>query len=169
MKKSVFIILTLWFTIIVTFVATQEYTLINGREVLLETVPVDPRDLFRGDYVILNYKIAQVSKYNNIEDNKTVYLPLKIHPNNVASARQITEYIPKDSFFIKGKMGNCPSVIPFFSSGRCINFGIESYFVKEHTGRELETNLRNGALVKVSIDRFGNAKVKGFVKGENAN
>lgn len=30
----------------------------NGKEVLLKTVPVDPRDLLRGDYVILSYDIS---------------------------------------------------------------------------------------------------------------
>jgi hypothetical protein len=30
----------------------------DGREVLLKVEPVDPRDLLRGDYVILNYEIS---------------------------------------------------------------------------------------------------------------
>ena len=39
-----------------TFV--QERVLAGGKVVLLETRPVDPRDLLRGDYVILNYRIT---------------------------------------------------------------------------------------------------------------
>ena len=31
----------------------------NGREVVLEVIPVDPRSLFRGDYVILGYDISR--------------------------------------------------------------------------------------------------------------
>ena len=34
-------------------VARQEYGLARGATALLETRPVDPRDLLRGDYVIL--------------------------------------------------------------------------------------------------------------------
>ena len=33
--------------------------LANGREVVLDVVPVDPRSLFRGDYVILGYDISR--------------------------------------------------------------------------------------------------------------
>ena len=33
--------------------------LANGREVVLEVIPVDPRSLFRGDYVILGYDISR--------------------------------------------------------------------------------------------------------------
>src|SRR5690606_35209140 len=32
----------------------------NGREVRLAVVPVDPRDLLRGDYVILSYPISRL-------------------------------------------------------------------------------------------------------------
>ena len=38
----------------------QERALTNGKVVLLETRPVDPRDLLRGDYLTLNYKISDV-------------------------------------------------------------------------------------------------------------
>ena len=31
----------------------------NGREIVLDVIPVDPRSLFRGDYVILSYAISQ--------------------------------------------------------------------------------------------------------------
>lgn len=33
----------------------------SGTEVLLKTAPVDPRDLLRGDYVILTYDISTIS------------------------------------------------------------------------------------------------------------
>lgn len=36
------------------------YTLTNGTEFLLKTKPVDPTDLFRGDYVILDYEISEI-------------------------------------------------------------------------------------------------------------
>ena len=32
----------------------------NGREIVLPIVPVDPRSLFRGDYVILSYPVSSV-------------------------------------------------------------------------------------------------------------
>src|SRR5664279_3810970 len=41
-------------------VATQEYAFAHGRAVLLETQPVDPRDMLSGDYLMLNYKISDV-------------------------------------------------------------------------------------------------------------
>ena len=33
----------------------------NGREIVLPIIPVDPRSLFRGDYVILDYPVTAVA------------------------------------------------------------------------------------------------------------
>src|SRR5580704_4462697 len=41
-------------------VVTQEYALAHGQTILLETRPVDPRDMLSGDYLMLNYKISDV-------------------------------------------------------------------------------------------------------------
>ena len=39
----------------------QARPLVTGDTILLRVVPVDPRDLFRGDYVILSYDFSRVS------------------------------------------------------------------------------------------------------------
>jgi len=55
-------------------VAVQERALAVGQVILLETRPVDPRDLLRDDYVILNYKIS------NIPTNRLSPLPTNALP-----------------------------------------------------------------------------------------
>ena len=164
LKKMTQIILIIWLVITSCFVLKSEYTLNTGRSVLLKTVPVDPRDILMGDYVILNYEISQFPNYRRhiFEYNKPIYVKLGLNDDNIAYIDRITEEKPKN-LFLKGTMASCPSTIPLFRSGRCISYGIESYYVKEHEGRKLERDLTNGTLVEVSIDRHGSAKVKGFV------
>ena len=41
--------------LILAMVFQRAAILRDGKEVRLEVVPVDPRDLFRGDYVVLGY------------------------------------------------------------------------------------------------------------------
>ena len=50
---------------IVVFGAYQEFLVQTGTQVTLRTIPVDPRDLFRGEYVDLRYDIStlHVSEY----------------------------------------------------------------------------------------------------------
>jgi uncharacterized membrane-anchored protein len=61
MKTNILLlVLALQTTFLVATVAVQECKLHSGEVVLLETVPVDPRDYLRGDYVTLSYKISTV-------------------------------------------------------------------------------------------------------------
>lgn len=156
MKKPVIIIMCLWAAIVLEFTSVQEYALHTGQEVLLKTIPVDPRDLIRGDYVILNYEIAQLKRDSGFKWNDTVYVSLNVDENNIATVSEISKTKPSKPLFMKGTVK--------YSWRQGIEFGIESYFVKEGTGRELENQLRDGALVKVAITKNGFAKVKGFVK-----
>ena len=157
MSKKILPIISLWFLITFCWVLKNEYTLNTGREVLLETVPVDPRDLFMGDYVILSFKISQpnfylLKKYNK---EKPVYVYLEVKEKNIARYSKMSQIEPElhdKGLYIKGKIKN-----------NRIIYGIENYYVKEKTGKILEKELRNGALVKVKIDKYGNAKVIGFV------
>ena len=57
----------LFFTVVVAqvagllaFTGVREAALARGREVVLQTVPVDPRSLLQGDYAILDYEIARL-------------------------------------------------------------------------------------------------------------
>ena len=163
LKKSTIIICIVWALIILTGIIKNEIILHNGREVLLKTVPVDPRDLLMGDYVILNYEVGQVPSYYEYKPNSEVYTILKTDKNNIAKIDEISYKKPSSKLFLKGKFTECDTVIPFWKNGHCIKYGIESYYVKEHTGRKLEKDLQDGALVNVVIDKNGNAKVKGFV------
>ena len=47
--------------LILAIVVQRAAILRNGQEARLEVVPVDPRDLFRGDYVVLDYRIGTVN------------------------------------------------------------------------------------------------------------
>lgn len=160
-NKVLLLIGILWLIIIVGFITTKEFTLRTGEQILLKTVPVDPRDLFRGDYVILRYEISTLnlnkvpSDYLYFESRDKVYValqkengygvPLKIYKNNPA----------KKILFIKG------IVKDIHEKELLVEYGIESYFVPEGKGKEIEKIIRDKKLdAKVLIDRFGNAAIK---------
>ena len=166
LKKLTIIVCSVWLCIISFSVIKNEIILNTGREVLLKTLPVDPRDILMGDYVILNYEIAQVRPYKlkgGVKTGKYVYVTLTTDRNNVAEIKDMS-YDKPSKPYIKGKIGGCDTTIPLYKNGSCIKYGIESYYVKEDTGHEWERKLRDGMLVRVVIDRYGNAKIKGFKK-----
>jgi len=46
---------------IVAFGVYQEFVLRTGTQITLQTTPIDPRDLFRGEYVVLRYEISTLT------------------------------------------------------------------------------------------------------------
>lgn len=58
--KSVVSVIIFWTVLLFGFVLTKEYTLSEGEEILLKIAPKDPRDLFRGDYVVLTFDINEI-------------------------------------------------------------------------------------------------------------
>lgn len=159
-KNSFFIIGVFWLILIFGFISIKEFTLRTGREVLLKTTPVDPRDLFRGDYVILAYDISTLNLDNILADRvgfgvkDRVYVSLDTK-TEYAIPQMIYSSRPKnEALFIRGIVKNI--------NGGILNveYGIESYFVPEGKGRRIESARGKNLGVKVSIDKSGNAAIK---------
>ena len=141
-----------------------------GHEITLKTVPVDPRDLFRGDYVILNFAISRVELAD---------VP---HPDTIDELDEVFVIIsPQDDDWAVFSLSEAmPDTMPpgaqvlradvDYLSGEGANrtarlrYGVESYFVPEGTGRDLEKLVRDKALsVIVAVGPGGRAAIKGLV------
>ena len=164
MKRNLFIlVLALQCAWVLYTVAVQESALRAGTVILLETRPVDPRDLLRGDYVILNYKISSVPT-NLFSPPLTQALPYG-HPIWVALAlrgefheitRASTERFEAAAgeVLLRGKSR-------WWDGGRNasrevgVEYGLERYFVREGTG-----NPRGKLTVQVVVPQSGRASIK---------
>jgi len=164
-NKMAILIGVFWLVLILGFIGIKEFTLQTGTQVLLKTRPVDPRDLFRGDYVILSYDISRVDgdtvvSGQSIDIGDTVYIELR-EVSGFANAYRIYSYKPSKGLFIKGKVKND------WNDLLLMEYGIESYFVPEGEGRELERARGGDLTVRVAIDKFGQAVIKDILlKGE---
>src|SRR3989344_3350182 len=76
------VIIALQTVALLGMIGIKQYTLATGSPVVLKTQPIDPRSLFRGDYVRLNYAISQLELEklegeNTFERGDTVYVVLR--------------------------------------------------------------------------------------------
>ena len=172
-KKTFYLIVVFWLLVFSGFIAYKEFTLRTGTEVMLKTMPVDPRDLFRGDYVTLNYEIGNLDmKKIPAEDSyfyngEPVYLAMELK-NGYGIPKKIYTTPPEDELYIKGKISNI-----IYGENDEINiqelrvdYGIESYFVPEGRGMEIEKEQRREQKrvdAKVIIDKYGNAVIKSLL------
>jgi uncharacterized membrane-anchored protein len=148
----------------------------SGQEVRLEIVPVDPRALFRGDYVVLSYRIGAVDIPKDVTTPFTrgqqVFVTLRSDEGNKWKAVAISAERPVVSgtdVVISGVV-SLPSVCPLNETGvrDCkfgyravgVRYGLESYFVPEGEGKKIELTPRALLEVVVAVAPSGQAAIK---------
>ncbi|MFO0888573.1 MAG: GDYXXLXY domain-containing protein [Isosphaeraceae bacterium] len=149
-------------------IAGKAAILRSGDVVLLRVVPVDPRDLFRGDYVILGYEVGQLPP-GGIEG-----LPGPLERSNAESwqGREVfVSLVPEEDGLHYGQgrvsVSRPPPGTPYITgrlaAGGRIGFGIESYFVQEGRGKAYEAAIREHRLsAEVALTSDGRATLRGL-------
>jgi len=175
-KNIIFGIAGLWLVLALGLIGYKQRILATGIKVVLETVPVDPRDFLRGDYAILRYKISSLSGIpgkSNFKRGDRVYV--KLEPageyREAESALSAAESAPWRAVAMKAKneieRGDVVIKGKIRRSG-VVKYGIESYFVPEGKGREIEKSMagRSKVAVEVIVDKHGNGIInKLFIDG----
>ena len=178
LRLAFFGVLAFQLLFLLGLVTFKEVTVRIGQTVVLQTVPVDPRDLFRGDYVILGYKIStivggpppastptpQLTRSYRVPDlpyisrGDTVYVKLEESSDEgVWVPTAVSRGFPSDwTVFIKG---TATSASP--GHDLTVRYGIESYFVPEGQGRVIER--ASDVKVEAAVNGFGDAVIKGLI------
>jgi uncharacterized membrane-anchored protein len=125
MKPRDFILWGMTFVIfvLITYLSYQrELLAVNGRVVLLQLAPVDPRSLMQGDYMQLRYALA-----DDIANNTSLergFVVVRLDPNNVAHFVRVHD--PSIPLFARDIL------LPFRGSNPWdMQIGSKSYFMQE--------------------------------------
>ncbi|MDF2607563.1 MAG: hypothetical protein K0S34_1759 [Bacillales bacterium] len=130
-------------------IVTEKY----GKEVLLKTAPYDPKDVFYGDYVTLNYEINMVdvdkltfSSEDHFSGRVFVVLEKNMETKywDVKKVYKKRPEVYKNQVILKGK-------IVYFDANQCrISYGLETYYIEEGTGERFNELGSLDVIVKVS-------------------
>jgi uncharacterized membrane-anchored protein len=156
--------------LLVLMVADRMQILRGGREITLQTRPVDPRDLLRGDYVVLGYDISQLpagalAGQPSAERNPVVFVKLAPNADGVYEAVSVHAApvaVTAPEVLIRGRVSySCGSTSRTFCDKLTIRYGLESYFVPEGEGKKLE-QARNQQKLRVvaAVLPSGRAAIK---------
>lgn len=159
---------TVW---LLEIVVQQERGLHAAHTVLLETMPVDPRDPLRGDYVRFNYAISDVpverfldraAVVTNLPTSRTVYVALAAGTNGFWTvSRAGTGRFATTS----NEVLMCGRTAWSGRNGRGsihLEYGLEEYYVAEGTG-----NPHGKVTVQAALTDAGKAIIKEvFVDGK---
>ncbi|MCA9789844.1 MAG: GDYXXLXY domain-containing protein [Cyanobacteria bacterium HKST-UBA05] len=148
-----------WLLLMAGITLYKETTLVMGQTVVFDTVPVDPRDLFRGDYVILRYPVHDLYSF----DSKAAHdLDTRHYTGPIYVVLDTSSEITKPVSLLLDPPGDEIPFIRGVYNGRQGTYGIESYFVPEGQGRSLERARGNSLTVDISLGQDGNAQIKGL-------
>ena len=139
----------------------------TGREIVLKTQPVDPRDLLKGDFARLGYSISTIpyeAGGGPVLANGTVafatiaqdangdWQPVrlgKVYPEKLAANEIVLRARAQDGTWRAGPQR--------------VRYGIERYYVPEGTGHDIEKVARERRLeVIVAVGTNGDAAIKGL-------
>jgi uncharacterized membrane-anchored protein len=185
-KRFFWLAVVLQILLLLGMVGRHGYTLMTGTPIKLQTLPVDPWDPFRGQYVQLNYAIS------NLEEGKVSFAGApyrqgqavwvtvaKGDPFWTAVAVSAGKPAPAaDTVALRGTVqwtddgpdrGPDPSPAPGPANKPVtvfIHYGIEQFYVPEGQGKELEGRPRD-LTVEALVDPFGRAALnRVFLEGK---
>lgn len=96
MRKLIIIITGVLILLLVNINIYQRQQLRNnGRVVFLELAPKDPRSIMQGDYMALNFKIAnEAFGFGRIENGKDGYVVAELDTKNIAQFKRLANDTP---------------------------------------------------------------------------
>lgn len=140
---------------------------ITSDRVRFEIIPVDPRDMMRGEYIILGYEFSRLPEDKSLIDetiksyktnmdsnqkNIDVYVTLKFNiKEDIYKGIFFASTPPTKERYLRGKL----------KSNNQITFGIESFYLQEGKGKIYEQAIREKKLVaEVYLAPDGSAQMK---------
>ena len=139
-----------------------EADLAFGNEIKLKAQPVDPLDIFRGNYVVLRYDISRLQIIYEVRRGDRLCADLFQSAPGVYGARYAYDYPPRNDKEICGRARH--DARP--GDAVEIEYGIETYFASAERAREIEESIARGQLyVVVDLDDDGSARIERLETG----
>jgi uncharacterized membrane-anchored protein len=148
------------------------FTLATGEEIILKTRPVDPSEVFRGDYVALSYEAEEIpvslvenkvqKRLENTHGDVAVYVLLK-KKDGIHTPVKVTLNQPDSGIYLKGTL----NFIGENQTGKrvaFIQYSLDRYYVEDNSGTEWEkASIKGQILAKVKV-KNGYAILTGITK-----
>lgn len=161
--------------VMVWMITDRAAILRDGREVVLKTEPIDPRDLLRGRYVRLNYSISRVppitftgEKPDYFDNGTTIFVRLEEGEDGFwqAAEARVGSRPADGGIWIRGETR---FRMASTDNPANVNYGIERFYAAEALAPEIEKRMRLGdvteVVVAVAVD--GRAQIKALRQAGN--
>ena len=140
---------------------------ITSDRVRFEVIPVDPRDMMRGEYITLGYEFSRLPEDVELIDERIKSYKTKTNINQKTIDVYVTlKFNLKDDIYKGIFFGSTPPTKGRYLRGKLnsnnrIAFGIEAFYLQEGKGQIYEKAIREKKLVaEVYLAPDGSAQMK---------
>ncbi|MGI9113170.1 MAG: GDYXXLXY domain-containing protein [Gaiellaceae bacterium] len=127
-----------------------------GQEVRLRARPIDPLDIFRGNYVVLRYELSALPVSFDVDRGDRVCAPL-FEAGDEWRAGPALAGLPENGEAICGRARSDAGA----GSEVDVEYGIETYFASERRAKEIERAIGTGRVyVVLDLDDDGSARIE---------
>lgn len=141
--------------IALSFILYLSLPLISGERIVLDTRPVDPFDIFRGQYLTINYEISNLELIEGVSEGDFVYVLLKEDINGIFRPEKTLINKPSEGIFIRGNVKSTEG------NRMRLEYGIEQYFFE----RNAILPIRN-ITVEAKVDSTGRARIVNLLQNK---
>lgn len=157
-KRRLFLVLavSLQFCFLFALMWPSFATIARGDEIAVHAMPVDPWDLFRGDYITIEYEFSRIRSpgVGMFKAGSPVFVVLSKSGDTWVMSRVTKKPCPLAS----GQIGLKGRVKYASDNEITVNYGLERVYIEEGRGRELSDSA--GFEVKLVVDRSGHGVIK---------
>lgn len=155
--------------------AEREWIFRTGQVVFLRTAPIDPRDLFRGDFVRLQYEINSVRPEGagataappQRRRHEIMYTRLRAAGEGLFEAAGTSTARPSEGLFLRGRTEDDWRLAWRGAGHTIVKYGIEQLFVEQGSGMAIEERrgTRDGLQVPMEVEVAIGASGTGVIRG----
>ncbi|SDO10965.1 Uncharacterized membrane-anchored protein [Paenibacillus sp. yr247] len=133
-------------------IGKSEWLLTHGQLIKLQLQPLDPRSLIQGDYVRLRYTISEppIFEDKNQDAASKGKISVVLAPNSATGVYEYSRVYTKGETLAPREVRLNGTKMGY----KGIEYGIETYFVPEGTGRDVE---RDAKFAEVKVSAGGDA------------
>lgn len=127
-----------------------------GREIRLRARPVDPLDIFRGNYVVLRYDISTLDAPSGATRGERLCVSLS-ESDGVWTGRYGLPERPSGGTVICGRARSDAEA----GEAVGVEYGIETYYASKERAQEIERSIGSGeTFVVIDLDEDGSARIE---------
>jgi len=141
----------------------------TGTEVRVNTVPIDPRSLFRGNYAQLGYEFSrfpagsldEAFSVQDIRAGQRVYVTLVQDADGIHQPTSVSLVEPVQGLFLRGRVAYRHRQ----GDDLAVRYGIEALFAPKEEALALERQLRDDAVAVLRVSDNGQARIQSVEAG----